>query len=64
MFNGLFSEGLEVYYKHQYGIIRFVCDEYITVCVRNFPRERVKDVCIVVHPENYKYIELIKESTK
>lgn len=60
----LFTEGLEVYYKQTFGIIRFVCDEYITVCIKTFPKERVRDICLIVYPEQYQYIELIKESTK
>lgn len=59
-----FAEGLEVYYKQMHGVVRFVCDQYITVCVRTFPEQRVRDVCLVVYPKDYHNIELIKESTK
>ncbi len=59
-----FAEGTEVYYKQSFGIVRFVCDHYITVCIRTFPEERVRDVCLIVYPSQFKDISLIKESTK
>jgi hypothetical protein len=59
-----FSEGLEVYYKEMHGVVRFVCDQYITVCVRKFPEDRRRDVCLVVYPQDYCKVELAKESTK
>lgn len=59
-----FSEGIEVYYKQMFGIIKFVCDQYITVCIKTFPKERVRDVCLVVYPQDYHYITLPKESEK
>jgi len=60
----IFSDGLPVYYKGIPGVVRFVSEQYITVCVRNFPEERVRDVCLVVYPSQYKYVSLIKESEK
>ena len=59
-----FTEGLQVYYKEIYGVVRFVSDQYITVCVRTFPNERVRDICLVVYPDQFKEITLAKESTK
>jgi hypothetical protein len=59
-----FTEGLEVYYKGIFGVVDFVCDQYITVCVRKFPNERVRNVCLVVHPTEFYNIKLAKESTK
>ncbi len=59
-----FVEGLEVCYKQMYGVVRFVCDEYITVCVRTFPNEKVRDVCLIVYPNQYSLVTLAKESTK
>lgn len=58
------TEGLEVYYKQMYGIVRFVSEHYITVCVKTFPNERVRDVCLIVYPQQYKDIVLLKESEK
>jgi hypothetical protein len=59
-----FSEGVQVHYKQMFGIVRFVCDQYITVCVKTFPNERVRDVCLIVYPQQYHTISLVKESEK
>lgn len=59
-----FTEGLEVYYKKMYGVVRFISEHYITVCVRNFPDEPRRDVCLIVYPQQYKDIVLLKESEK
>jgi len=55
--------GLEVQYKNHIGIIRFVDEEYVTVCIEEF-QDRRRDVCIVVYKEDYKNLRLLKESTK
>ena len=57
------TEGTEVYYNGMYGVVRFVCNHYSTVCVRSFT-EKMKDVCILVYPDEYDQILLAKESTK
>jgi hypothetical protein len=57
------TEGTEVYYNGMYGVVRFVCNNYVTVCVRTF-QEKVRDVCILVYPDEYDQILLAKESTK
>jgi hypothetical protein len=59
-----FTEGLEVYYKGMFGVVRFVSDVYVTICIRTFPKERVRDTCLVVYPDQLKYVTLAKESTK
>lgn len=59
-----FTEGLEVYYKQMGGVVRFVSEHYVTVCIRTFPNERVRDVCLLVYPQEYKHITLLKESEK
>lgn len=59
-----FAEGIEVYYKQMRGIVRFVCEQYITICVRKFPEEPRRDVCLVVYPQQYNDIFLFKESEK
>lgn len=58
-----FVVGLEVYYDGMSGIIKFVSESYITVCVRVF-QDRMRDVCIIVYPEQFDQITLAKESTK
>lgn len=59
-----FAEDAEVFYKERYGVIRFICDQYITICTKVFPSQKVRDVCMLVYPENYHLITLAKESTK
>lgn len=64
MSNISFYIGLEVYYKEIPGFVGFVCDQYITVCIKTFPNEKVRDVCLLVYPSQYHLITLKKESTK
>lgn len=55
--------GLQVSYKTHIGTIRFVDEHYATLCVREFD-QRNRDVCIVIHRENFKHLRLLKESDK
>lgn len=55
--------GIDVVYKNHIGKINFVDDHYVTICIREF-KQRSRNVCIVVHRENYKQIELLKQSQK
>ena len=50
--------GTEVYYDGMYGTIDFVCDTYMTVCVRKF-EERNRMVCILVYPNDQHKLELV-----
>lgn len=59
-----FAEGLLVSYKDHIGVIRFICEEYLTLCITSFPDQRVRDVCILVFKKDFKNIQLIKESQK
>lgn len=38
----------EVSYKDHKGTIRFICDDYLTVCIHS-NNNPMKDVCIVVY---------------
>jgi hypothetical protein len=58
-----FYNGLEVRYGQHVGFVDFICEKYITVCLRKF-EERSKDVCILVYPHQWKDIKLLKESEK
>jgi hypothetical protein len=58
-----FTKGLEVYYDGMYGIVDFICDQYITVCVRKL-EHRSQDICILVHPSKFNLVKLAKESEK
>ena len=58
-----FAEGIEVYYRGMYGRVDFVCEKYITICVRRM-EHRSKNVFLLVYPSQYDEIILAKESTK
>jgi hypothetical protein len=32
----------------------------MTVCIKEYPNERVRDVCLVVYPDQYDKIELVR----
>ncbi len=55
----MLPEGTEVYYRGMYGHVRFACETYMTVCVREFPNERVRDVCLIVYPCQYNELTLV-----
>lgn len=59
----MFSAGLEVYYKNNHGYVDFVCEKYITICIsEGITKDR--NVCMLVYPNEYKQIKLVKESNK
>ena len=59
----IFAEGIEVYYRGMYGKVKFVCGKYITVCI-NKSIHKLKDVCLLVYPDQYGEVILAKESNK
>lgn len=59
-----FTEGVHVQYKHHTGVITFVSDHYLSIMIRKFPKEPVRNVKLVVHRSEWKDIKLIKESDK
>ena len=58
-----FYSGLDVKYKEQVGFINFVCDKYITVCIKTF-NDRSRSVCLLVYPNQWKDVQLLKQSEK
>lgn len=58
-----FYEGLEIKYKNYYGVVQFISDEYITMCI-SFGRKTMSDICMLVYEEEWKNIKLYKESNK
>jgi hypothetical protein len=58
-----FAKGIEVYYRGTHGVVDFICEKYITVCIDK-SKDRLKDVCLLVYPEQYGEITLAKESGK
>jgi hypothetical protein len=61
--NPTFAKGIEVYYDGMYCTVDFICEKYITVCI-NKAESRLKDVCLLVYPNDYDKITLVKESSK
>jgi hypothetical protein len=55
-----FSENLEVRYKKFIGRIKFISEEYLTLCIA----KGTWDVCILIFRPDWKYIQLLKESDK
>jgi hypothetical protein len=58
-----FYSGLEVRYKENVGFIDFVCEKYVTICLKKF-EERSRSVCLLIYPQQWKEIELLKQSDK
>jgi hypothetical protein len=64
-----FAENLEVYYENSlgqktYGYIRFICDEYVTVCIKEGPY-RVNDCCLLFYPKQWdKLIPVVSKRTQ
>jgi len=63
MSNISFTKGLEVYYDEMYGVVDFICEQYITVCVRVMEHKSM-NVCILVYPDRFHLVKLAKESEK
>ena len=58
-----FSEGIVVQYRDWIGEVRFICDEYISICVR-VGNQRVNDTCVLVYKSQWNQVKLLKESGK
>lgn len=58
-----FYLGLEVIYKDYVGFVNFICDQYITICLRQLDH-RSKNVCMLVYQPQWKDIKLLEESDK
>lgn len=58
-----FYSGLEVRYKQHTGFVDFICDKYITVCIRQSDHKS-KNVCLLVYNDQWKEVQLLKESEK
>jgi hypothetical protein len=58
-----FYEGLNVKYKDHVGVVSFVCEKYITICI-NQSGHRSRDVCLLVYQPQWKDVQLLKQSEK
>lgn len=61
--NQAYGKGVEVTYKHFHGYVKFVCDDYVTICIQRGER-KVNDVCLLVYKNDWDKIELNKSSHK
>jgi hypothetical protein len=58
-----FYQGLDVKYRDHVGVIEFICDKYITICINRLGH-RSKDVCLLVYQPQWNEVQLLKESEK
>jgi len=58
-----FAVGVIVEHKNFIGEVRFVCDDYMSVCT-SVGVHRAADICVIVYKKDWKNINLFKESTK
>lgn len=58
------AEGVTVDYDKYTGIIRFVGEQYLTLCVRTRSNDMISDVCLLVHKEDWHKIQLPKRSDR
>ena len=54
----IFTEGIPVKYKNCTGVIEFVCDEYVTVCIETYD-DKFRSVCMLVYSDEWKDIEIV-----
>jgi len=59
----VFAEGVVVQYKEWIGEIRFICDDYASVCT-SVGAHRAADVCVIVYKKDWEEMKLFKESHK
>lgn len=55
-----FTENLLVKYKEHTGVIRFISNQYITICVETY-EHKVRDVCMLVYPEQWNDIQIVND---
>ena len=58
-----FAVGVIVEHKNFIGEVRFVCDDYISVCT-SVGVHRAADICVIVYKKYWSNVNLFKESAK
>lgn len=53
-----FSEGVTVKYKCHVGKVKFICNEYLTICI-HANSNPLRDVCIVVYASDWNDVQLL-----
>lgn len=51
--------GLEVEYRGHVGVINFIDELYLTVCIKKKEGDMISDVCMVVYPNQWENIKLM-----
>lgn len=62
--NPSFSEGVRVKYKFHIGTIKFICDNYLSVCISPPTVSKEYEVRILIFRNQWKDVFLLKESEK
>lgn len=58
----MFSIGQSVNYDGIAGVIKFISDEYVSVCIRQYESDSIRgetSVCLCVYPERWKDIIIL-----
>lgn len=58
----IFSEQTEVIYNGMYGVVDFICDQYVVLKLN--PKPNCNPPRLIVYRENYKQIQITKASDK
>jgi hypothetical protein len=58
-----FAVGVIVEHKNFIGEVRFICDDYISVCT-SVGVHRAADICVIVYKKDWDNVNLFKESAK
>jgi hypothetical protein len=58
-----FAVGVIVEHKNFIGEVRFVCDDYMSVCT-SVGVHRAADICVIVYKKDWDNVNLFKESAK
>ena len=56
------SPGVAVEYDGHVGEIRFVCDQYLTLCIRTKDSDMIGDCCLVIYKRQWDDINILKSS--
>jgi len=59
----VFAEGVIVQYKDWIGEIRFICEDYASVCT-SVGEQKSSDVCVLVYKKDWEEMKLFKQSAK
>lgn len=58
-----FSKGLLVKYLDFVGTVRFICNEYVSICI-SVGEDKSRDVCVLAFRSEWENIHLVEELEK